>query len=424
MLHLRERVPPSWLKRVPSVDKRGAFAEFSGGKPIPGWFCAVRMVSCSLFPGAGRIFPFPFHRLLAPLSRRVQSFSLRRLWWSLFDGCDIMQKSLNLPSKERKEGMMIRDLARLVFRQAYVPRGILEEPDPPPARCPLIGQTKSIPASSPCTERSTSGTEASHVGVGLQEHSLALVALFTELAQRRLQALYQQQEETHEYCSYHPNPPRAHGLRLRAPIDRCAQVNEHQESTERQYRLQERAQELGWPKTSIEVIDEDQGRSGSSAAIRTGFRRLVSEVSLSQVGIVLMLEASRLARNSSDWHQLIELCGLSHTLLADESTIYDPRDPDDRLLLGVKGTLSEAELFTLRTRLHEGRWNKARKGLLHFPLPTGYVRAPDGAWELDPDRASSANGWPICLRRFDVWVWRGRSSATSSATASICPGGS
>jgi DNA invertase Pin-like site-specific DNA recombinase len=164
------------------------------------------------------------------------------------------------------------------------------------------------------------------------------------------------------------------------------QVNEHQEGTERQYRLQERALELGWPPTEIAVIDEDQGRSGRSATARTGFRRLVAEVSLGQVGMVLMLEASRLARNSSDWHQLIELCGLSHTLLADESTVYDPRDPNDRLLLGVKGTLSEAELFTLRTHLYEGRWNKARKGLLQFPLPVGYVRGPDGAWELDPDQ--------------------------------------
>ena len=164
------------------------------------------------------------------------------------------------------------------------------------------------------------------------------------------------------------------------------QVNEHQESTERQYRLQERALDLGWLPTAIEVIDEDQGRSGRSATAHTGFQRLVAEVSLGQVGMVLMLEASRLARNSSDWHHLIELCGLSHTLLADESTIYDPRDPNDRLLLGVKGTLSEAELFTLRTRLHEGRWNKARKGLLHFPVPVGFVRAPDGAWELDPDQ--------------------------------------
>src|SRR5258708_2199527 len=164
------------------------------------------------------------------------------------------------------------------------------------------------------------------------------------------------------------------------------QVHEHQESTERQYRLQERALQLGWPPTAIAVIDEDRGRSGSSATARTGFQRLVAEVSLGQVGMVLMLEASRLARNSSDWHQLIELCGLSHTLLADESAIYDPRDPNDRLLLGVKGTLSEAELFTLRTRLYDGRWNKARKGLLQFPLPVGYVRASDGAWDLDPDQ--------------------------------------
>jgi DNA invertase Pin-like site-specific DNA recombinase len=164
------------------------------------------------------------------------------------------------------------------------------------------------------------------------------------------------------------------------------QVSEHLESTERQYRLQERALGLGWSPMAIEVIDEDQGRSGSSATARTGFQRLVSEVSLGQVGIVLMLEASRLARNGSCWHRLIELCGLSHTLLADEGAIYDPRDPNDRLLLGVKGTLSEAELFTLRTRLYEGRWNKARKGLLQFPLPVGYVRAADGAWELDPDQ--------------------------------------
>ena len=153
------------------------------------------------------------------------------------------------------------------------------------------------------------------------------------------------------------------------------QVSEHQESTERQYRLQERARELGWPPTAIAVIDEDQGRSGSSATARTGFQRLVSEVSLGQVGIVLMLEASRLARNSSDWHRLIELCGLSHTLLADEGAIYDPRNPNDRLLLGVKGT-----------RLYEGRWNKARKGLLQFSLPIGFVRGSEGAWDLDPDQ--------------------------------------
>jgi DNA invertase Pin-like site-specific DNA recombinase len=163
------------------------------------------------------------------------------------------------------------------------------------------------------------------------------------------------------------------------------QILEHQESTERQYHLQQRALQLGWPPTAIEVIDEDQGRSGTTATHRTGFQRLVSDVSLGQVGVVLMLEASRLARNNSDWYRLMEICGVSRTLIADEVAVYDPREPNDRLLLGVKGTLSEAELFTLRTRLYEGRWNKARKGRLSFPLPVGYVRGAEGEWELDPD---------------------------------------
>lgn len=163
------------------------------------------------------------------------------------------------------------------------------------------------------------------------------------------------------------------------------QVIEHRESTERQYHLRDRAIELGWPPSRVEVIDEDQGRSGSSAVHRSGFQRLASEVGLGKVGIVFMLEASRLARNNSDWYRLIEICGVSGTLIADESAVYNPREPNDRLLLGVKGTLSEAELFTLRTRLYEGRWNKARKGLLHFPLPVGYVQTADGGWALDPD---------------------------------------
>jgi DNA invertase Pin-like site-specific DNA recombinase len=162
------------------------------------------------------------------------------------------------------------------------------------------------------------------------------------------------------------------------------QVSENRESTERQYNLRERAIQLGWPVSRVEVIDEDQGRSGSTATFRTGFQRLAAEVGLGKVGIVLMLEASRLARNNSDWYRLIEICGISGTLIADESAVYNPREPNDRLLLGVKGTLSEAELFTLRTRLYEGRWNKARKGLLRFPLPVGYVLA-DGGWVLDPD---------------------------------------
>ncbi|MBV8845335.1 MAG: recombinase family protein [Bryobacterales bacterium] len=163
------------------------------------------------------------------------------------------------------------------------------------------------------------------------------------------------------------------------------QVAENRESTERQYHLRERAIELGWPPHRVEIIDEDQGRSGSTALYRTGFQRLAAEVGLGKVGVVLMLEASRLARNNSDWYRLIEICGISGTLIADESAVYNPREPNDRLLLGVKGTLSEAELFTLRTRLYEGRWSKARKGLLRFPLPAGYVRTGDGGWALDPD---------------------------------------
>ena len=164
------------------------------------------------------------------------------------------------------------------------------------------------------------------------------------------------------------------------------QVQHHRESTERQYNVRERAVALGWAPSAIVILDEDQGQSALSADHRQGFQRLMAEVATGQVGIVLMLEASRLARCGSDWHRLIELCSLSHTLIADEQAVYDPRDPNDRLLLGVKGTLSEAELMTLRTRLFEGRWNKARKGHLSRSLPTGYVLAPDEQWLKDPNR--------------------------------------
>lgn len=163
------------------------------------------------------------------------------------------------------------------------------------------------------------------------------------------------------------------------------QVVHHRESTERQYNLRERATALGWPADAIEVIDEDQGRSAASAEHRMGFQRLVSEVGLGRVGVILMLEVSRLARSCSDWHHLVEICSVSRTLIADEAGVYDPREPNDRLLLGVKGTLSEAELFTLRTRLYEGRWNKARRGELGRSIPTGYVAQLDGTWVKDPD---------------------------------------
>ena len=163
------------------------------------------------------------------------------------------------------------------------------------------------------------------------------------------------------------------------------QVVHHRESTERQYNLRQRAIDLGWSAQAVDVVDEDQGQSAASAEHRAGFQRLVSEISLGRVGIVLMLEASRVARSCSDWHRLIEICSVTRTLIADEAGVYDPREPNDRLLLGVKGTLSEAELFTLRTRLYEGRWNKARKGQLGRSLPTGYIKDSEGKWVKDPD---------------------------------------
>jgi DNA invertase Pin-like site-specific DNA recombinase len=168
------------------------------------------------------------------------------------------------------------------------------------------------------------------------------------------------------------------------------QVRGNRESAARQYALAERAKALGWPAKSVQTIDEDQGRSGTSATHREGFKKLLAEVGAGQVGVVLALEASRLARSSADWHRLVEICVVTQTLLADESAVYDPRDPNDRLLLGVKGTISEAELFTLRCRLHEGRWNKARRGALARSLPVGFVRANDGRGVKDPDRQVQA----------------------------------
>jgi DNA invertase Pin-like site-specific DNA recombinase len=168
------------------------------------------------------------------------------------------------------------------------------------------------------------------------------------------------------------------------------QVRGNRESSARQYALVERAKGLGWPAKSVQTIDEDQGRSGASAIHRHGFKKLLAEIGAGQVGVVLALEASRLARSSADWHRLVEICVVTQTLLADEGAMYDPRDPNDRLLLGVKGTISEAELFTLRCRLHEGRWNKARRGELALCLPVGYVRTETGAAVKDPDRQVQA----------------------------------
>ena len=132
------------------------------------------------------------------------------------------------------------------------------------------------------------------------------------------------------------------------------QVFENTESTKRQYALQQRAVALGWPYEHVHIIDSDLGQSGASASDREGFQRLVSEVTMGRVGIVLGLEVSRLARNNTDWHRLLEICALSDTLILDEDGIYNPNDFNDRLLLGLKGTMSEAELHLLRARLRGG----------------------------------------------------------------------
>lgn len=165
------------------------------------------------------------------------------------------------------------------------------------------------------------------------------------------------------------------------------QVFENQESTKRQYGLRERAVALGWPVERVVVIDDDLGQSGASASGREGFQRLVADVGMGRVGIVLGLEVSRLARSSSDWYRLLEICALTDTLILDEDGVYDPGHFNDRLLLGLKGTMSEAELHVLRMRLQGGILSKARRGELKSRLPTGFVYGPDGQVVLDPDLA-------------------------------------
>ena len=163
------------------------------------------------------------------------------------------------------------------------------------------------------------------------------------------------------------------------------QVLENRESTARQYALADYAQVLGWPTERVIVIDEDQGQSGTRADNRSGYQRLLTEVTLDHVGIVLGLEMSRLARSSKDWHHLLELCAIFSALLADQDGVYDPGDPNDRMLLGLKGTMSEVELHTMRNRLIRGRDNKAARGEMFHGVPMGYVILPNGQVAFDPD---------------------------------------
>jgi DNA invertase Pin-like site-specific DNA recombinase len=165
-----------------------------------------------------------------------------------------------------------------------------------------------------------------------------------------------------------------------------SQVRHNQESTERQYALRDQAQTLGWASEQIITLDGDLGLSGTQMANRPDFKKLVAEVSLQKVGAVFSLEASRLSRSCLDWHRLVDLCGWTGTLLIDEDGCYNPADFNDRLLLGLKGTMSQAELHFMHVRLLGGKLNKAKKGELRFPLPVGFVHAEPGGTVLDPDQ--------------------------------------
>lgn len=186
------------------------------------------------------------------------------------------------------------------------------------------------------------------------------------------------------------------------------QVLENTESTKRQYALRERAMALGWPVDRVVVIDSDQGQSGADSD-RVGFQRLVAAVGLGEVGVVLGLEVSRLARSSADWHRLLEICALTDTLILDEDGLYNPAHFNDRLLLGLKGTMSEAELHVLRARLIGGQRAKASRGELEMRLPVGLVHDPVGKVVLDPDQQVQA-----AMRTFFETFRR-----TGSATATV-----
>ena len=191
-----------------------------------------------------------------------------------------------------------------------------------------------------------------------------------------------------------------------------AQVEHNRESTQRQYALVERARTLGWQRDQISVIDEDLGLSGATSAQRLGFARLTTEVALKHVGIVLGLEVSRLARNNADWYRLLDLCGMTDTLIGDADGIYHPALFNDRLVLGLKGTMSEAELHILRARLEGGIRNKAARGELRRGLPVGFVYGEqDGEVRFHPD-ASVVGAIRTVFERFaelgsarQVWLW-------------------
>src|SRR3954451_1846390 len=181
------------------------------------------------------------------------------------------------------------------------------------------------------------------------------------------------------------------------------QVTDHRESTARQYALADRAVALGWPRSQVQVIDNDLGKSGQSIEGRPGFQRLLAEVALDRVGLILGLEMSRLARPCKDWHHLLELCARFRVLLADADTVYDPTEYSDRLLLGLTGMMNEAELHILKQRMYQGKLNKARRGELVVGAPAGYVKSPAGRVTFDPDEQAQ----DVIRLVFDLFDRRG-----------------
>src|SRR6266852_6286855 len=191
-----------------------------------------------------------------------------------------------------------------------------------------------------------------------------------------------------------------------------SQVEYNRESTARQYALAERAQQLGWTNEQVILIDEDLGLSGASIAKRTGFARMTAEVALGHVGIVLGLEVSRLARNNADWYRLLDLCGMTDTLIGDSDGIYHPALFNDRLVLGLKGTMSEAELHILRARLDGGIRNKAARGELRRGLPVGFIWGEeDGEVRFHPDESVVSTIRTVFSKLTElgsvrkVWLW-------------------
>jgi DNA invertase Pin-like site-specific DNA recombinase len=168
------------------------------------------------------------------------------------------------------------------------------------------------------------------------------------------------------------------------------QMKHHRESTELQYRLVDRAIRFGWPRERVRVIDEDLGKSGASSSERSGFQKLIAEIGLGNAGLVVSLDASRLARNNRDWHQLLELCSLFGVLIADGERLFNPGVYHDRLLLGLSGIMSEAELHQIHIRLHQGEWQKATRGELRVPTPAGLAYDRSGAIILNPDEEVQA----------------------------------